>query len=856
MKVRDLFVQITVGIRDAGAKKLADALDGIVKSAGKAAPALDAAEKAAAKQAREAERAAAKIERAEKAKAREAERSAATQARAAAAAERAVVKAEKAKAREAEKAAHAVEKAERLKAREYEKAQRALDKATRESIRDFEKQAAAAERNVARLDRSIAKLTSQNAALAKRRDTATEGHSVARMENLGNLKSDLGDAGAGLAEGAVAYVGGLAAAGTLAIQTAGQFESLRAQLTNVEGDQAKANKTFAHLKELAATTPFQLEQLTEAYIALRVRGVEPTDEKITALGDLSSTFGYGMQEMTEAISAVARGENDPIEKFGITARKVGDQVKLSFKDQTVMVDQTANAITDALVEFGKMDGVAGAMAGQMKTLKGAWSNFEDAMSNAVDKAMQESGALDEVKKILGLLTSTADGAAGALGTVLVDALSSLREWLASLTQEDIEGFFNDVVNAGMAMNDMIQTAIGFVLDFVTWLDKMTESIGPADGAMAGLALTFGALVLAGGGLPGLFAATAVGAAQLGMAIADYLDHETLDRIWELEQRIKELKATLGDLDVQEQNIRDDLNNTTYWIERGLTMEQINDAKSMDEAYRIDFRRNRADQRFEAAAKAAREGFGEEFFATAEEQGGMLETQGRGGILTAEQKAIAATGGRNVGIGAAATRANLALAAAEKQAIEQTVAQAKASAKNLSKSQQQQAIQAATAARTAGMDAKRVKARQAFTEAMRKGMSEEDAIAAAEAELLDTPKAKKGRKGKKDKEIDILEQLGLKGPGSILQNRPSPDALTVSLVINLKVADKIEVPITMPAGTTFEGTAQQAGETAGMVVQDAMMDKIVQGVEATLALRLDDFAAMRGGGRVPARRRSK
>ena len=73
---------------------------------------------------------------------------------------------------------------------------------------------------------------------------------------------------------------------------------------------------------------------------------------------------------------------------------------------------------------------------------------------------------------------------------------------------------------------------------------------------------------------------------------------------------------------------------------------------------------------------------------------------------------------------------------------------------------------------------------------------------------------------------------------------------------IEVADKIEVPITMPASATFEGTAQQAGELAGTVVQEAMMDKIVQGVEATLALRLDDFAAMRGGGRVPARRRSK
>mgnify|MGYP000617890216 CR=1 FL=1 len=45
--------------------------------------------------------------------------------------------------------------------------------------------------------------------------------------------------------------------------------------------------------------------------------------------------------------------------------------------------------------------------------------------------------------------------------------------------------------------------------------------------------------------------------------------------------------------------------------------------------------------------------------TAEEQGALLETQGRGGILTAEQKAIAATGGRNVGVNQRAARVNMA-----------------------------------------------------------------------------------------------------------------------------------------------------------------------------------------------------
>jgi hypothetical protein len=69
-----------------------------------------------------------------------------------------------------------------------------------------------------------------------------------------------------------------------------------------------------------------------------------------------------------------------------------------------------------------------------------------------------------------------------------------------------------------------------------------------------------------------------------------------------------------------------------------------------------------------------------------------------------------------------------------------------------------------------------------------------------------------------------------------------------------VAEQINVPITMPEGATFEGSAEAAGEAAGNIVQEAMIAAMMPKVEDALALRLTQFAAMKGGGRKPAQAR--
>lgn len=161
------------------------------------------------------------------------------------------------------------------------------------------------------------------------------------------------------------------------ISVTSRYEDLKSTLTTVEQSAAKAEKVFARLNDLAAQTPFSVEEWTESYIKLRNRGIEPTTEELTALGDLAASQGKSIDQVTEATLDALTGETERLKEFGIRASKSGDQITLAFKGVETTVALTNDAVKAALVSFGQMDGVAGGMAARSQTLSGTWSTLKD-----------------------------------------------------------------------------------------------------------------------------------------------------------------------------------------------------------------------------------------------------------------------------------------------------------------------------------------------------------------------------------------------------------------------------------------------------------------------------------------------
>ncbi|MEC3875934.1 hypothetical protein [Chryseobacterium salviniae] len=156
-----------------------------------------------------------------------------------------------------------------------------------------------------------------------------------------------------------------------------EYEKFSAVLENTFQSKTVGDGALAMLTEFATKTPYQLNELTGGFIKLVNRGINPTYEEMTKIGDLASSQGKSFDQLVEAILDGQTGEFERLKEFGIKASKSGDKVTLSFKGITKEVANNEQALKDAIISYGGMKGVAGSMESVSKTLGGRLSNLSD-----------------------------------------------------------------------------------------------------------------------------------------------------------------------------------------------------------------------------------------------------------------------------------------------------------------------------------------------------------------------------------------------------------------------------------------------------------------------------------------------
>ncbi len=230
------------------------------------------------------------------------------------------------------------------------------------------------------LDRRLEQLNAQLKDSSNRWGRVSESISGAKLafsSFVGNLAANTVTGAFNSITGSItAFFGGLSAN----IQRAGiQTENLKAQLKTIEGSAAAAEAAYAKIAKFAQTTPYELEQVTAAYVSLANRGMKPTEEQLQAIGDMAASQQKPLQQYVEAILDAMTGENERLKEFGIKAAKSGDQVSFTFRGITKTVQATEKSILDTLLSLSKMDGVMGGMNERAKTTEGKLSNLTDAL---------------------------------------------------------------------------------------------------------------------------------------------------------------------------------------------------------------------------------------------------------------------------------------------------------------------------------------------------------------------------------------------------------------------------------------------------------------------------------------------
>jgi len=318
-------------------------------------------------------------------------------------------------------------------------------------------------------------------------------------------------------------------------QTAIEFEKLKTTLRVTLGSQSEAARAFQQIQDFAIKTPFQVDEITQAYIQLLNRGLKPTTEQLTKLGDLASSQGRRLGDITRAILSASAGEFEPLRGFGVQASKQGDQIALTFKGVTTKVNNSIEGITSAIEKFGGLDGVLGGMAEQSKTLGGALSNLSDT-GDKLKNAFGE-GLLAPLNKLVVKFSESA-GSAEELARKMGEGLGNAINFVA-----DNANTLVGVLGGLLAVQAL---SVGF--------EKAAAAVklfGDAQAVAAVKAqLLQGGLTLVAGAIAGVTAT-----AFLEMTQAT---READDQIIKIRRSFEELEATLGKVSTQAKQTKVDI----------------------------------------------------------------------------------------------------------------------------------------------------------------------------------------------------------------------------------------------------------------------------------------------------------
>ena len=252
--------------------------------------------------------------------------------------------------------------------------------------------------------------------------------------------------------GKFALIGGTAIATGLGflsksvIETSAQFESYQATLETIEGSSEKARASLDWISEFGKTTPYDVAQVTDAFVKLKAYGIDPlADDALRVLGDTASAMGKPLEQAVEAFADAATGEFERLKEFGLKAKTQGDNVTFAWTENGKELTKTVKKNSDEIRAFllDTLGGrFAGAMDRQSKTFNGIMSNLGDTWTD-FKRRIGEAGFFADAKanleKLLNVLMKLdADGTLDQWAENISDALSKAMYFFELLGARVVE----------------------------------------------------------------------------------------------------------------------------------------------------------------------------------------------------------------------------------------------------------------------------------------------------------------------------------------------------------------------------------------------------------------------------------
>lgn len=265
------------------------------------------------------------------------------------------------------------------------------------------------------------------------------------------------------------------------------FEKLSASLKTVTGSTEAAQEAFALIEKFAVDTPYQLNEIVEAFIRLQALGLDPSEEALTSYGNTASAFSRNMIDFVEAVADATVGEFERLKSFGIKANTLTDEVKFTFAGVTTTVKKNAADIEKYLRSLGDVQ-FAGAMDEQMKTMNGVLSNIEDSFEKLY-RQVGQNGLNDALKATFtrfNELVERGGNAADVVGKTLASAVTVAADAFFLLAEHADAALVLLAARLGSSAIlgglNLLRAGIGYVQVSMAGLSISTKS------AIAGIAM--------------------------------------------------------------------------------------------------------------------------------------------------------------------------------------------------------------------------------------------------------------------------------------------------------------------------------------------------------------------------------
>lgn len=293
------------------------------------------------------------------------------------------------------------------------------------------------------------------------------------------------------------------------VQTTATFERFESVLRVVEGSAEKARASMDWVTGFAATTPYELEEVTNAFVKLKAYGIDPQAGALKAAGDAAAALGKPLEQAVEAMADAMTGENERLKEFGITSETRGNRIRYSWqqngKTMTAIVNKNSKEQIQSTLMSIWNGRYAGAMDERSKTWEGMVSNMGDSWTVFQKDVMEKSGAFNMLKGQLGDLlgqldkmkeTGEYDALVQTVGTNLVEAFEGVGDAV-----QDIQAFGEGVVDVYTrvaALMDEVATFTGLKADPATGpngLDQVQQGMGTREMTAAVIEFVAGVYVL-------------------------------------------------------------------------------------------------------------------------------------------------------------------------------------------------------------------------------------------------------------------------------------------------------------------------------------------------------------------------